>query len=184
MMNIDFHLSTPEKQRKQIRYQMRNEIETIIKEKHIDRNLFHEVSKFSYAQIFRKFYYTFCTHDKSDNCTVNPELMQSYMWLRFRNNLTNAELYRVGNWKDAMHHLYDMIPEHDDSMFYYLITDGGWLYEGTLPAVIEILLEYPPDMEDFYLFPKHYEYVVAYCDDGECMTKLFAKSIKGDTVLC
>ena len=178
MMNIDFNTGTPKRKRDAIRYQMRNAIENIIKEKHIDRNLFHEVSKFHYSQILRKFYYTFCTHDEITAIPEQPELMSSYLWLKFRKNLTTAELFRCTDWETDMHHLYVMIPEYDNSAFCYLLTDGAWLYEGTLPAIIEVLLAYPPNMEDFYLFPKHYHWVITYCEDGECITKHFDKSEK------
>ena len=46
-------------------YRIRNEIENTIKEENIDRSKFHEVSKFSYESILRKFYYTFFDYDKN-----------------------------------------------------------------------------------------------------------------------
>ena len=42
-----------------IKYEIRNEIEKIIKEQKIDRQQFHEVSKFKYEDVIQKLYYSF-----------------------------------------------------------------------------------------------------------------------------
>ena len=46
-------------EQQKVRYEMRNEIETILKESHIDRTKFHEASKKYYDKIIRTLYYTY-----------------------------------------------------------------------------------------------------------------------------
>ncbi len=43
-----------------IRYEMRNNTESIIKKFDIDRNKFHEAGKNDYETIIRRLYFTFC----------------------------------------------------------------------------------------------------------------------------
>ena len=40
-----------------IRYEMRNEIENIIKEKHIDRTAFHEAGKGQFQKVQKKLFF-------------------------------------------------------------------------------------------------------------------------------
>ncbi|MDE6797919.1 MAG: hypothetical protein K2J36_07915, partial [Ruminococcus sp.] len=69
------------------RYRIRNEIEDTVKEENINRRKFHEVSKFSYENILRKFYYTFFEYDRNIRYSENKKIDLSYAWLRFRKNL-------------------------------------------------------------------------------------------------
>lgn len=59
----------------------------------------------------------------------------------------------------------------------FLIIDGGWVYEGTLAAIKTVLLDYPCYMEDFYLFPKDFGWIIMHCDDGASMCRLWQLSL-------
>ena len=37
----------------------------------------------------------------------------------------------------------------------------------------EVLKEYPTWMEDFYIFPKNYLWLICHCDDGACMFRVW-----------
>lgn len=52
---------------------------------------------------------------------------------------------------------------------YYLIVDGGWVYEGELNEIKKVLLEYPVTMDDFYLFPK--DYICSLCELPELINQ-------------
>lgn len=45
--------------------------------------------------------------------------------------------------------------------------------EGSLNGIIKVLYDYPVTMEDFYIFPKDYSWLLVHCDDGECMFKVW-----------
>lgn len=152
-----------------IRYEMRDEIENIIKEYHIDRIKFHEVAKNEYEKVLRKLYYSFCDYQKY------PVIQIPYLWTRFRDNLNSTELIAEGKdgWRSYIDKLDDMIPDGNFMELYYLVTDGEWVYEGTLGEIKKVLYEYPASMEDFYLFPKDYRWLVSHCDDGGCMCRIW-----------
>ena len=57
----------------EFRYEKRNEIENIIKENNIDRDIFREVGKLDYEKVIKRLYYTFCNYQKY------PEIQISYM---------------------------------------------------------------------------------------------------------
>ena len=79
---------------KNARYEMRNEIELIIKTNQINRKLFYEVSKFEYKSILKKIYYSFC-----DYKTYPVIQTTTYMWTRLRKELNQTKLIHT-NWKD------------------------------------------------------------------------------------
>ncbi len=152
-----------------IRYEMRNEIETIIKKHEIDRKKFHEAEKNDYEKIIRKLYFTFCDYEKY------PKVQIPYMWTRFRDNLNQTPLIQTSwdNWEQYIDRIDSLIPEKISRPPYYLIVDGGWLYEGMLNEIKEVLLDYPDSMEDFYLFPRDYKWLINHCDDGDCMYRIW-----------
>lgn len=153
-----------------IRYEMRNEIENIIKQKHIDRTIFHEVAKSNYEKVLRKIYYSFCDYQKYPTIEVS-----SYMWVRFRDGLKQTDLFYVdwADWNNYIDYIDQLIPEEESSVFYYLLVDGGWVYEGTLTGIKQVLYDFPVWMEDFYITPKNYAWLIVHCEDGECMFKVW-----------
>ena len=152
---------------KKYRYEMRNEIEHIIKNQKIDRNLFHEVAKWDYERVIRKMYYSFCNDKKY------PTVQVSYMWTRFRENLKSSELIHTdwADWESYIGRIGELLPKKKCSFFYYLLVDGGWVYEGTLECIQQVLKEYPIWMDDFYIIPKVKEisWMIVHCEDGACM---------------
>ncbi len=156
------------------RYEMRNEIETIVKEQHINRAEFHEVAKDSYAEVIRRVYYSFCNYEKY------PTIQLPYMWTRFRKGLEQSPQIPVdwANWDLYLNYLDDFVLGDSILIFYYLIVDGGWVYEGTLREIKKVLYEEPRLVEDFYITPRNYEWLIVHCGDGECMFKLSQKTSK------
>lgn len=154
-----------------IRYEMRNALENIVKEKQIDRTKFHEVAKNLYEKVIRKVYYTFCDYQKYPAVQVD-----TYMWTRFRKDLNSTDPIQAdwNDWEGYIGKLDTLIPEKNNPMtLYYLVVDGGWVYEGTLTEIKKVLLEYPRSMEDFYLFPKDYSWLITHCEDGGCMCRVW-----------
>lgn len=154
---------------KKVRYEMRNEIENIIKEYHIDRNKFHEVAKHKYEEVLRRLYYSFCDYQKY------PAIQIAYLWTRFRNNLNSTELIPAAwdDWEGYIAQLDTIVPDKNLEEWYYLVVDSGWVYEGILSEIKKVLLEYPAFMDDFYIFPKDYRWLICHCDDGGCMCRMW-----------
>lgn len=152
-----------------INYEIRNEIEKIIKEQKIDREKFHEVSKFKYEGVIQKLYYSFFNYQKY------PEIQFGYMWVRLRDslNFTSPVYTSWDDWDKYIDYLDRLIPVNNSLIFYYLLIDGGWVYEGTLPEIKKVLYEYPDWMDDFYLFSKKYEWLIIHCEDGASMIKVW-----------
>ena len=156
-------------EQQKVRYEMRNEIETILKESHIDRTKFHEASKKYYDKIIRTLYYTYCDYKKY------PAIQTAYMWTRFRDHLKMTELIKTDwdDWEQYIGKLDMLIPENAPTKCYYLLVDGGWVYEGILLEIKKVLLKYPISMDDFYLFHKDYSWLINHCDDGGCMYRVW-----------
>lgn len=154
---------------KKVRYEMRNEIENIIKEYGIDRTKFYEVAKNHYQEVIHKLYYSFCDYQKY------PAIQLAYMWTRFRKELNRTDSIRTNwrDWKNYISSIDDLVPERNLMAYYYLIVDGGWIYEGRLDEIKKVLFEYPISMDDFYLFPKDYSWLINHCDDGACMYRVW-----------
>lgn len=156
-------------EQQKIRYEYRNEIENIIKKYNIDRNSFHEVDKLYYEKVQRKIYYTFCNYQKY------PTIQFPYMWTRLRDNLKRTDLI-ITDWSDwtaYIDKIDQLIPDKNPSILYYIIMDGDWVYEGTLPEIKKVLYEMPIFMDDFYLSPKDYSWLIIHCEDGACMFRVF-----------
>ena len=159
-----------QRESEKIRYEMRNEIENIIKQFNIDRAKYHEAGKNHYDKVIRKLYYTFCDYTKY------PSMEQlTYMWTRFRNDLKRTDMIRADqdDWSEYIHKIDNLIPEKNLIALYYLIVDGGWVYEGELNEIKKVLLAYPITMDDFYLFTKDYSWLISHCEDGECMCRVW-----------
>ncbi|MDE7326019.1 MAG: hypothetical protein K2N63_07075 [Lachnospiraceae bacterium] len=152
-----------------VRYEMRDAMEQIIKEYGIDRMKFHEVAKNRYDQVLRRLYYSFCNYKKY------PVMQLAYLWTRFREDLKRTELI-ITNWEDwdiYIDRMDELLLERKPDTFYYLVVDGGWVYEGSLEEMKKVLKEYPASMEDFYIFPKDFLWLICHCDDGACMCRVW-----------
>lgn len=158
---------TNQTETQKVRYEMRNAIENIVKEQNIDRMKFHEVAKSDYERIIRKVYYSFCDYKKY------TEIQLDYMWTRLRTDLKHAKAICTNwnDWNSYIDNLDKLISENKPLEMYYLIVDGGWVYEGTLSEIKKVLYEYPNFMEDFYFFSKNYSWLIIHCDDGACMVR-------------
>lgn len=146
-----------------LRYEMRNEIEQIIKDENIDRNYFKEASKFEYEKIIRRFYYTFCDYKKC------PDINLNYCWLNIRNDIKKSSLLCCGDWDESILNIDKLIPETSD--FYYFILDYGWVYEGRLKEIKNVIINTSGRLEDFFILPKKnkFNWAVCYCEDGDCI---------------
>lgn len=51
----------------------------------------------------------------------------------------------------------------------YLILSQGWVYEGYIDSIIEVLDEVDGLLEDFYIVTPQFDKFAAYCDDGGCL---------------
>ena len=154
-------------EQQKIRYEYRNEIENIIK-KYNNRKAFHEVDKFYYKKVQHNIYYTFCNYQKY------PTIQFAYMWTRLRDNLKTSKLITTdwsdwSDWNTYIDKINLFIPDKNPSTQYYLITDGGWVYEGTITEIKKVLYKMPAFMQDFYLSPKDYSWLIIHCEDGACM---------------
>ena len=51
----------------------------------------------------------------------------------------------------------------------YLILSQGWVYEGYIDSIIDVLGEADGFLEDFYIVPPQFDRFAGYCDDGGCL---------------
>lgn len=151
------------KKRKSVRYWSRDEIEHIVKEKHIDRTRFCEYSKNDYEKVIRKFFYSFCDYEK------HPQITLSYIWLYFKENLISSAPVNANiGWHNMLQTIKERM-DYDWSKQLYLILDDGWVYEGYIDEIIAVLGEITGNIEDFYIVSLQFDQMAAYCGDGDCM---------------
>ena len=144
---------------------MRDEIEEIIKTENIDRTRFHEFDKHRYNEIINKFYYTFFDYEKYKSISLN------YLWLKIRSDVENEIVQRLNqceNWEEYIRSVVKYIP--DINKMYYLILDYGWVYEGYLSEIQNVLFETTGLLGDFYIVSKKFDKVICHCDDGDNMS--------------
>lgn len=148
---------------KPVKYWIRTEIEEIIKEKSIDRNSFYEYSKTKYQKVINKFYYTFVDYEKYQKINL------SYCWLHFREELNKIDLIsdNIG-WKCMLAKIKKLL-SYDWNKKIYLILSEGWVYEGYIDSIIDVLNEVDGLLEDFYIVTPQFDKFAAYCDDGGCL---------------
>lgn len=146
---------------KPLKYWIRDEIEEIIKEENIDRKRFGEYSKFKYEDVIKRFYYTYVDYEKYQKIEL------SYCWLHFRDSIQKEDnIYVDGDWKQFLHRLGELIEEKEDTKL-YMILSQGWVYEGYIKEILEVLGEIDSILDDFYLVSRDFDWMIAYCDDGE-----------------
>ncbi|MDE6726687.1 MAG: hypothetical protein K2J80_01970, partial [Oscillospiraceae bacterium] len=152
-----------------LRYDVRNEAEQSIKDLHIDRTNFHEAPKNEWEGVIKRFYYTFIDYEHY------PKIHLEYLWLHFRPELHYTGHIQNGihtaDWTEFVGKIDELIPKENRPNEYYYINDYGWVYEGKLPEIIQILGDCSAMIEDFYILPKRekFDWVVCYCGDGDSM---------------
>lgn len=159
------------------RYRVRNEIEENIKQENIEYSKFHEVSKFSYESILRKFYYTFFEYDRNLRYSEPQKIDLSYAWLNFRKSLNNSETIRLYYDERDRESVKRLVPDYSDDKICFGIVADGWVYEGEISAMLTAFSEIY-FKTDFYIISKKFDWVVVNCEDGECVWRLELK--KGD----
>ncbi|MDE5558752.1 MAG: hypothetical protein K2J32_13890 [Ruminococcus sp.] len=153
------------------RYRIRNEIENTIKEENIDRSKFHEVSKFSYENILRKFYYTFFEYDKNIRYSEPKKIDLSYAWLNFRKNLNTSDTIRLHYDDTDIDSIKSLVPDYSDDKKCFCIVAEGWVYEGEISEILTAFSEVY-FITDFYIISKKFDWVVVNCEDGECIWRV------------
>lgn len=152
------------------RYWIRDEIEEIIKEENIDRSKFHEVSKYSYEKILRKFYYTFFEYDRNVRYTEPEKINLSYAWLYFRKDLNKSDTVYWDN--EYSEEIKNLVPEYSDGKSCFMILSESWVYEGEISEILKVLSETDSLLEDFYIVSKKFDWVIVYCEDGDCALRV------------
>lgn len=147
---------------KPMKYRIRAEIEEIIKEKSVDRKQFFECSKTKYQRIINEFYYAFADYKKY------PKVEMSYCWLHFRQDLKVMDrVSEMIGWKRMLAKIKEQL-SYDWNKKIYLILDG-WVYEGYIDSVIDVLSEVDELLEEFYIVTPQFDKFAAYSDDGQCL---------------
>lgn len=160
--------------RKPERYRVRDEIEEMIKEENIDRSKFHEVSKFSYESILRKFYYTFFEYDKNVRYSEPEKIDLSYAWLRFRKDLKHSDTIILHYNDTDMDSVKKLVPNYSDDKICFGIVEDGWVYEGEISEMLTAFSEIY-FITDFYIISKKFDWVVVNCEDGESICRMELK---------
>lgn len=146
---------------KPLKYWIRDEIEEIIKEENINRKRLGEYSKFKYEDVIKRFYYTYMDYEKY------PQIELAYSWLHFRDSLQKEDnIYVDGDWKQFLHRVGALGEGKEDTKL-YMILSQGWVYEGYLKEILDVLGETDSLLEDFYIVSPVFDWMIAYCEDGE-----------------
>lgn len=143
------------------RFLIRDDIEKIIKDNHIDRNYFHEYSKTDYVKIIRKFYFTF---SDIKNYPVKSKLSLSYNSIHFRSGLKHECIdcfFRTDDWCEYMKAIKNAIPNNKQKLF--LILCEGWVYEGEINEIFDVLNEITY-IKDFYIVSSKFDWFIAVSD--------------------
>ncbi len=51
----------------------------------------------------------------------------------------------------------------------FLLLSDGWVYEGYIDDILEVLYEVDGIVEDFYIVTPEYDKFALYCEDGGCL---------------
>lgn len=87
--------------------------------------------------------------------------------LYFRESLQKGDnIYVDGDWKRFLHRIGELIEEKEDTKL-YMILSQGWVYEGYIKEILDVLGETDGLLEDFYIVSPELDWMIAYCDDGE-----------------
>lgn len=135
----------------------RNEIEDIIKKEHIDRNRFHEFSKFKYNDIIKKFFDAFFEH-KGFKSEINPR----YAHIKEEFYKTSIGQYTEGYcwWSEYMEEIKSKLPSHADKKL-FLILSGGWVYEGYTNELFKVFGKFYW-IDYFYIVSGKFDWFIVY----------------------
>ncbi len=137
---------------------VRDEIEEIIKEKNIDRTRFHEFSKFRYQDIIRKFYYNFADYKNFTPSRIHLDF--TYMHLRDNLEIHYIDcFFRTDNWVEYMETVRAEISHITEKM--YLIVAEGWVYEGYVNEIFDVLIETDCGITDCYIVSSKFDWFIA-----------------------
>ena len=50
-----------------------------------------------------------------------------------------------------------------------MLLSDGWVYEGYIDDILEVLYEVDGIVEDFYIVTPEYDKFALYCEDGGCL---------------
>lgn len=137
---------------------IRDEIEDIIKDKHIDRERFHEYPKTGYTEILRKFCFTFCDLKAFP---VKDFRDLHVHGMHFRSDLKSRcidSILRTGDRCGYMESIREAMPDKEKKIF--IITDDGWVYEGDTDETFFVLVE-AFDLNDFYIVSSKFLWFIA-----------------------
>lgn len=151
--------------RKPERYEIRDEIERIVKEKGIDRKRFYEYSKTEYQKVIRQFQFAFIEKSKIRDLDLN------YCWVNFSDDLITSMPVSENIGRRQMLDEIKKMMEYDWNHKLYLIMAEGWVYEGYIDEMIEVLEELDGMfVNDFYIVTPKFDQFACYCEDGESLT--------------
>ena len=143
-----------------VRTWSRVEIEEIIKERHIDRTRFGEYSKSAYQTVINRFYYAFTDHDSNSTVRVQGA------WNKIRNSLSKVDFVSEDfGWNEMLTSMKASVLTCCDTKC-FLLLDDGWLYEGYIDEIIEVLREIDGFIDAFYIFTNRYDVLFSYSGDS------------------
>lgn len=146
---------------KPYRYYVRDEVEEIVKEENIDRKRFHEFSKFRYNEIIRKFYYNFADYKNFTPSRIHLD----YTYMHLRDNLEKHYIdcfFRTNDWVEYMETVRTEISHIKEKM--YLILEQGWVYEGYVNEIFDVLTEVDGGLTDCYIVSSKFDWFIAMCN--------------------
>lgn len=138
----------------------RVEIEEIIKENHIDRARFAEYSKTEYQAIINRFYYAFVNYNSTSTVKVQGA------WNNIRHSLSKADFISEDiGWYEMLDTMRRSLAMRCDAKCFLLLEDG-WLYEGYIEEVNNVLREIDGFIEAFYIFTYDFDFLYVYSSDA------------------
>lgn len=145
---------------KGFRFLIRDDIEEIIKEEHIDRTRFHEFSKINYEKIIKKFFYAFSDRKNYFASQISPPNHLMY----FRPELQAEKIdnfFRTYNWSEYLKSVRNAVPDFEKKLF--LILSEGWVYEGHIDEMFNVLRNITY-ITDFYIVSNKFDWFIAVND--------------------
>lgn len=142
---------------------VRDEIESIVKEKCIDRSRFCEFSKLKYEEILKKFYFTFCDRKNFTPSAISFERKG----LHFRDDLESrciAGVLRSRDWAEYLNTVKSEIRE-DGKLFLIM---SGWVYEGYADDIFDVLSEAGEWAYCFYVVSPKFDWFIVHDYIEEC----------------
>ncbi len=109
---------------------------------------------------------------RDTNETENPEYPKvelSYCWLHFRQELKEIDcVSETIGWEGMPAKIKERL-SYDWNRKVYLILSDGWVYEGCIDTITDVLNEVDGLLEDFYIVTPQFDKFAAYTDDGQCL---------------